>query len=96
MPVLSPWLPPVASGSPLGGVLMAGAVRHVPPAAQFRRALSPPAAGSLAFAVVAGAILICPGLSQGNFLLAGVSGEPLLLLPRGRRPVVRRRIKRES
>src|SRR5665811_1581070 len=25
---------------------MAGAVRHVPPAAQFRRALSPPAAGS--------------------------------------------------
>src|ERR1035437_14332 len=33
-------------GSPLGGVLMAGAVRHVPPAAQFRRALSPPAAGS--------------------------------------------------
>src|ERR1017187_6549516 len=34
------------SGSPLGGVLMAGAVRHVPPAAQFRRALSPPAAGS--------------------------------------------------
>src|ERR1019366_5883609 len=33
-------------GSPLGGFLMAGAVRHVPPAAQFRRALSPPAAGS--------------------------------------------------
>src|ERR1035441_4698437 len=33
-------------GSPLGGVLMAGAVRHVPPAAQFRRALSPPVAGS--------------------------------------------------
>src|ERR1019366_6851071 len=33
-------------GSPLGGVLMAGAVRHGPPAAQFRRALSPPAAGS--------------------------------------------------
>src|ERR1035437_1123053 len=46
VPVFSPWLPSVAPGSPLGGVLTAGAVRHVPPAAQFRRALSPPAAGS--------------------------------------------------
>src|ERR1017187_513815 len=36
-------------GSPLGGVLMAGAVRHGPPAAQVRRALSPPAAGSPAY-----------------------------------------------
>src|ERR1039458_377436 len=33
-------------GSPLRGGLMAGAVRHVPPAAQFSRALSPPAAES--------------------------------------------------
>src|ERR1017187_8398789 len=53
-PVLSPWLPSAAPGSPLGGVLMAGAVRHVPPAAQFRRALSPPAAGSPACSCAAG------------------------------------------
>src|ERR1017187_4403967 len=41
-------------GSPLGGVLMAGAVRHVPPAAQFRRALSPLAARSPACSGAAG------------------------------------------
>ena len=51
MPVLCPWLPSVAPScrggrGRGGGVLVAGAVRHVPPAAQFRRALSPPAAGS--------------------------------------------------
>src|ERR1035437_1919579 len=31
-PVLSPWLPSVAPGSRGGGVLVSGAVRHVPPA----------------------------------------------------------------
>ena len=41
-------------GSPLGGVLMAGAVHHVPPAAQFRRALSPLAARSPACSGAAG------------------------------------------
>ena len=37
-----------------GGGPGAGAVRHVPPAAQFRRALSPPAAGSPACSCAAG------------------------------------------
>src|ERR1017187_2198167 len=66
----------VVPGSPLGGgrgvgVLVAGAVRHVPPAAQFRRALSPPAAGS-------------PACSRAARRPGEVSAPGLAVLGRGR------------